>query len=422
MPNCLTAFLFLALMNTQPEIPGSDIPGALLHVPARVLTHPPGHYWFGYYDKLQFDPSGRYVLAARVDFEGRSPRAEDTIRVGMIDLQEEDRWTELGRSSAWGWQQGCMLQFIPGTDSKVIWNDHREGRFVSHIIDIYTRESRTLPFPVYALSPDGVTALSVDFERINDLRPGYGYAGIPDPHREVMAPECAGIYRCNLETGSRELIISIAQMAARPFPDVQNPSSKDLLEQKNWFNHLLFNTDGSRFVFLHRWNSPSKVGVGGFATLMYSSDLQGKDIRLVDGSGYTSHFIWRDTDHLAMWTRYLEKSGFFLFKDDGSGQAVQIGEGIMTRNGHNTYLPGNEWILNDTYPDSARMQEVYLFHIATGKRVPLGSFFLPPEYHGEWRCDTHPRFSPDGNSVVIDCPVGAQGRQLVLLDISSIVK
>jgi hypothetical protein len=56
-------------------------------------------------------------------FEGRSPGAEDTIRVGMIDLQDEDRWTELGTSVAWGWQQGCMLQFIPGSASEVIWND-----------------------------------------------------------------------------------------------------------------------------------------------------------------------------------------------------------------------------------------------------------------------------------------------------------
>lgn len=393
-----------------------------MHVPARIISRTPGHHWFGYYDKLQFDPSGRYVLTGRVDFEGRSPQADDTIRVGIIDLADHDRWIELGKSVSWGWQQGCMLQFIPGSETQVIWNDRRNGEFVSHIMDIQSRECRTLPFPVYALSPDGVTAISVDFERINDLRPGYGYAGIPDPNREVLAPADAGIYRCNLETGEKELIISIAQMAAMPFPDQTNPSSKDLLTRKNWFNHLLFNTDGSRFVFLHRWKSPSKAGVGGFATLMYSSDLQGKDIRLVDGSGYTSHFIWRDPDHLAMWTRYQDKPGFFLFKDDASGKAVQLGEGLMTRNGHNTYLPGNQWILNDTYPNRDRMQEVYLFHMASGKRIPLGEFYLPPEYKGEWRCDTHPRFSPDGSRVIIDCPVGEQGRQLVLMDISSIVK
>ena len=69
---------------------------------------------------------------------------------------------------------------------------------------------------------------------------------------------------------------------------------------------------------------------------------------------------------------------------------------MMTVNGHCTYLPGNRWILNDTYPDKQRDQHPYLYDVATGRRVPLGHFRSPPEYTGEWRCDTHPRFSPDG--------------------------
>ena len=422
VPAVLTVCLIISSCKPGSEKELHKIPGSVLHVPTKVLTSGPKHHWFGYYDKLQFDPSGRYVLTAQVDFEGRSPKPDDTIRVGMIDLEKENRWTELGTSVAWGWQQGCMLQFIPGSASKVIWNDRQGDQFVSHIKDILTDEQKTLPFPIYTLSPDGRTALSVDFERINDLRPGYGYAGIPDPNRDVLAPENAGIYRCDLVTGEKELIISIADMNSMPLKESDDPTFKDFYTNKNWFNHLLFNTDGSRFVFLHRWSSPSKGRVGGFGTLMYSSDLDGNNIRIVDGSGYTSHFIWMDPEHLAMWTRHRGQDGFFLFKDDGSDTAVQIGEGIMTRNGHNTYLPGNEWILNDTYPDKERMQHVYLYHVPTGKRIPVGDFYLDPDYKGEWRCDTHPRFSPDGTRVVIDCPVGDQGRQLVLLEIREIVK
>lgn len=411
----------LVFFSCKPGSKKEMIPGSVLHVPAEVLTNGPKHHWFGYYDKLQFDPSGRYVLTAQVDFEGRSPRPDDTIRVGMIDLEKNNRWTELGTSVAWGWQQGCMLQFIPGSSSKVIWNDRRGDRFVSHIKDIHTGEQETLPFPVYTLSPDGRTALSVDFERINDLRPGYGYAGIPDPNREVLAPENAGIYVCDLETGEKRLIISIADMNRFPLRESDDPAFKYFYTGKNWFNHLLFNTDGSRFVFLHRWRLPPALKKGSFGTLMYSSGLAGEDIRIVDGSGYTSHFIWWDPEHLAMWTKHRGKDGFFLFRDDGSDNAVQIGEGVMTRNGHNTYLPGNEWILNDTYPDQDRMQHVYLYHVPTGKRIPIGDFYLDPSYQGEWRCDTHPRFSQDGSKVVIDCPVGDLGRQLVLLDIRKVV-
>lgn len=82
-------------------------------VPSRALTREPGYRWFGYYDKLQINVTARYVLGMRVDSERRSPRPQDRIAVGTIDLQDNDRWIVLGESRAWCWQQGCMLQWRP---------------------------------------------------------------------------------------------------------------------------------------------------------------------------------------------------------------------------------------------------------------------------------------------------------------------
>ncbi|MHC4507035.1 MAG: hypothetical protein ACYTFI_27425, partial [Planctomycetota bacterium] len=81
--------------------------------PVRAITRGPKFHWFGYYDKLEFDPTGRYVVGMEVGFEHRSPRPDDVIKVGMVDLADDDRWIELGESRAWGWQQGCMLQWVP---------------------------------------------------------------------------------------------------------------------------------------------------------------------------------------------------------------------------------------------------------------------------------------------------------------------
>ena len=75
----------------------------------RVITSGPKHHWFGYYDKFEFDPSDRYVLSMETDFEHRSPRPDDIIKIGMVDLEDNDRWIELGESRSWGWQQGCMF-------------------------------------------------------------------------------------------------------------------------------------------------------------------------------------------------------------------------------------------------------------------------------------------------------------------------
>jgi hypothetical protein len=92
----------------------------------------------------------------------------------------------------------------------------------------------------------------------------------------------------------------------------------------------------------------------------------------------------------------------------------------MTGDGHCTYLPDRNWILNDTYPQQG-YQHPFLYHVGTGRKVPLGHFKAPSEYVGEWRCDTHPRCSRDGRMVAIDAPAAGTGRQLHLIDISAIV-
>lgn len=382
--------------------------------PVRTITRGPKYHWFAYYDKLEFDPTCRYVLGMEVDFEHRSPKPDDVIKVGMVDLEQGDKWIELGETRAWCWQQGCMLQWRPGSKTEILWNDRQDDRFVCHVLDVATRKKRTIPHPIYAVSPDGRWGVAPDFRRVNDMRPGYGYTGLPDPNADVLAPEDSGVFRVDLDTGEQELVVSLADVAKIPMP------GRDLAPMKHYFNHLLVGPDGSRFEFLHRWRGP---GVRSFDTRMLTAAPDGSDIRIVDPSGYTSHFIWRDPEHILAWSRHESHgNAFYLFEDKTGGKVEVVGKDVMTNNGHCSYLPGNEWILNDTYPQGKqRLQSPYLYHVKTGKRVWLGHFHLPPEYRGEWRCDTHPRFSPDGRKVVIDSPHTGEGRQLHLIDVSGIV-
>ena len=161
-------------------VPAAALAQAEKLPPVRAITRGPKFHWFGYYDKLQFDPTGRYVLGMEVGFEHRSPVPADSIRIGMIDLKDNDRWIDLGESHAWCWQQGCMLQWLPGSRTEVIYNDRQNGQFISHILDVKSGKRRTLPGPVYAISPDAKWAVNPDFSRLNDMRPGYGYCAIPD--------------------------------------------------------------------------------------------------------------------------------------------------------------------------------------------------------------------------------------------------
>jgi dipeptidyl aminopeptidase/acylaminoacyl peptidase len=380
--------------------------------PVRAITRGPHFHWFGYYDKLQFDPDSRRVLGMQVRFEHRSPAPDDEIRLGVIDLSDNDRWTEIGATKAWNWQQGCMLQWVPGSRDEVIWNtrNDREKRFESVILNFRSGKKRTLPNPVYALSPDGRSAIYPDFRRLNDTRPGYGYAGLPDPNAAVLEPKDAGLWRMDLQTGKSEMLLSLARIAA-----VANPH-EEMRGAKHWFNHLLYNTDGSRFTFLHRWRAERHKN--SWSTRMLTADRDGSDLFVIDPFGQTSHFIWRDPRHILAWAWHPSHENRFYLLEDKTGKAEVIGRDVMTRNGHCTYLPGNRWILNDAYPDRDRQQPLYLYEVATGRVVELGRFLSPADYKGEWRCDLHPRFSPDGKSVVIDSPHGGNGRQMYLIDIT----
>jgi hypothetical protein len=248
------------------------------------------------------------------------------------------------------------------------------------------------------------------------MRPGYGYAGLPDPFADKQAPEDSGIFRLDVETGKQTLIVSLAKIAAIPYPH------GDLGKAKHYFNHLLYNTDGTRFEFLHRWRLPDQPG---FGTRMLTATLDGSEVHVIDDYGHTSHFVWRDPAHILAWAYHPSHEWAFYLYEDGEAPApaapAVVGKGVMTVNGHCTYLPGNEWILNDTYPDADRNQHLYLYHVQSGRRIPLGSFYAPETYQGEWRCDLHPRSSPDGRWIVIDSAHRGDGRQLHLVDVSEII-
>ncbi len=384
--------------------------------PVRRITKGPKFHWRGYYDVYLFDPTNRLVLANEVDFEGRTPTPEDSIRVGMIDLQDNDRWIELGSTKAWNWQQGCLLQWVPGTESTVIWNDREKDRFVARMVDVKTNEKKTLDNPIYALSPDGKYGFYPDFRRLNSTRPGYGYCGIDDPNADNPAPDDAGIWRNDLSTGKSELIVPFSKLAAIVPPD--GGFSKN---SKHWFNHLLVAPNGKRFLFLHRWRGETEGK--SWCTRLITANIDGSDIFVLNPHRMTSHLVWRDPNHVLAWARHPSHGDKFYVFTDKTENVQMVGGDVMTRDGHCTYVPktNDDWILYDTYPDKERNQNPNLYNISSGKVVPLGHFFLPKEYNGEWRCDMHPNASRDGKFVTIDSVHENMGRQVYLVDIRGIV-
>jgi hypothetical protein len=90
------------------------------------------------------------------------------------------------------------------------------------------------------------------------------------------------------------------------------------------------------------------------------------------------------------------------------------------RDGHETFLPGNEWMLADTYPDVGRYQHPFLFHLPSNEVFSLAHLQQPSSYSGSDRCDNHPRQSRDARRVVVDS-AHEDGRQLYMIDVGAII-
>lgn len=380
-------------------------------VPARAATKGPKHHFFGYYDKCPWDKTGRYLLAMEIGFNDRQPKTGEELTVGMVDLKDKDRYIELDKTTAWCWQQGTMLQWLGSApDKEVVYNSVKDKEYVAIVRDVHTGKTRTLPKPIYALSNDGKQAVTLPFDRLHRLRPGYGYSALPEQFANDAAPEKYGISWMDMTTGKHELVVPIAKLAA-------NKPDDRFLNAHHWVNHLQFNPSGTRFLFLHRWRLLEKP----WFTRLYTCKTDGTDLRLVSDTGMVSHFDWRDDDTILAWARTKANGDRFYLFDINGGEPKLVGDTILTRDGHCSYSPDRKWILNDTYPDAKRMQTLMLFNPKTNRRIDLNQFHLPTKLTGPFRCDLHPRWNRDGTQVCIDSG-HEETRQVYLLDVSEFVK
>jgi len=144
------------------------------------LSEEPGYTGFWYFGIDQFDPSDRYALAMKVSFQNRKVKKDDVGEIGYYDLKDNNKWTKIGTTTAWNWQQGCRLQWRPNSD-EIAWNDRAvdNSHYITRLYNFKTGKMRTLPRPIYDISRDGKMAVSQDFQRI--VWVGCEYVGIPDP-------------------------------------------------------------------------------------------------------------------------------------------------------------------------------------------------------------------------------------------------
>ena len=127
-------------------------------------------YFFGYYDKSPWDASMRYMICMRAKDTWSEPDPVGTADILLIDTKDGNKVKHIATTHTWNVQQGCMAQWLgPDFKSRILYNDMREGKYCSVILNVETMEERVLPMPCYTVSADGKTGLSLDFSRLHSL-------------------------------------------------------------------------------------------------------------------------------------------------------------------------------------------------------------------------------------------------------------
>jgi hypothetical protein len=378
-----------------------------LLIPVDRLTPENGHYFFGYYDNPAWNASETCHLCQQVEFWDRLPKNNDIAKLGYIRLSDRE-FIPFAETNAWNFQQGTMLQWHPqAPDDEVIFNRFVDDKFVGVIHNVNTGVERLLSRPVTNVNQAGTYAVSVNFSRMFDFRPGYGYVNMPDPFADIAAPEDDGVFLIDLATGDSSLIISIADIAEL-YPGVMNG-------RKLCINHLTFNTSGERIIMLVR-NFPDAT-YGGWNTALITADMTGQLYPLTDYQ-HASHYHWRDAEHLLIYNHSSGAMELNLLTDQ-----TQIAEAIdpsyFKLDGHCSYSPDRRWLLYDSYPiDNYRY--LYLYNLEERYGITLGAFWSSPLITDDIRCDLHPRWSRSGNAISFDS-IHEGFRGMYWMDVSTIV-
>jgi hypothetical protein len=359
--------------------------------------------FFGYYDKTPWSPDGGHFLLHR-------PQPNGSVAIVLYDQQARAVRT-IATSSAWNYQQGSMTQWMgDGREPAIIFNDYVQDNLVGRIAAAASGAARQIPWPIQVVHPAGSEALTLNYCRLDQLRPDYGYNAQAANFNADQPPTADGIWHIDLNSGQAELRLTLAQLA--------NLSPREEMRgARHKVNHFYYAPNGERFVFMHRW-----LGAQGKFSRLYVADKAVGNLKLLLDDQMVSHYSWQDNDHLLAWARTRQGGDHYYLINVRSGDWQIIGEGVLDAydDGHPTFSPDGRWIATDSYPDKARQRHLLLFNLASGKLVQIGRFFAPWQFSGVVRCDLHPRWSPDGRFISIDS--AHEGvRQSYILDVSSIV-
>ena len=334
-------------------------------------------------------------------------RNDDMTKSGVGGMQgnqhssfliSHSSFKEVATSYAWGYHKGCRLQWLGDSNDTFIFNTARDGQLCAEIHQLSHPSPLTsyLSYPIDTVSWDGRYATSFSYRRLNELMPGYGYDIEDGSYLDEGHPADTGLYIVDVEKNTRRLLFSLDYLASLE-------PTENMKGARHFVTHTEFSKDNQYVIFMHRWihDDPDKR----FSRLI-TCRLDGSELYISPTTDMVSHYVWDEKWGILAFCRINNVDGHYLFSDHTMKRWRHVAPQLNS-DGHQSFIPGADAFITDTYPDGRRYAKLWRVDLNTDETKLLADLKSPKEFQSpncykNWCCDLHPRVSPQGTYVTFD--------------------
>lgn len=370
---------------------GDLIPAPAISTPYFVgkVGSPAGESFYGYHDTSPESPDGKLVV-----FHELLKENQEIISI-VIVMKESGETVASTISRAFNYQLGSRATWL--SDNTIAFNDLDEyGRIVSRVYDIQAQMiTLSCPLPFYSISRTN-KFLCINFEDLRRSGSEYGYPG--------KTQNGLFINRYDPETHNLETLLTL-----KHFKDFVSTD-----EQMPVVNHVLPNPENENFVFILRTFNDDGIR----KDQMFFYDFDNRKLKKIRTGNLVSHYTWISEQKILLYgSDESSKEGFFelnLITEKMTPVGVLSNVG---GDGHPQYFNGK--VVVDSYPNFRGLLGLWICHYDKNTELKqIARIRHRSKFKGASRCDLHPRWSRDGESVYFDSVANGK-RELLHLKISN---
>lgn len=291
-------------------------------------------------------------------------------------------------TDCWSWQMGARLKWSKKYKESFYFNSYCNQKKIFQTIRYSIAEKKfyKLENNFYDISNNEEVKLSLNFERLNFYRPGYGFQIKKNQNFDNNDID-DGIFIQNLNDNKKKCIISLNEIS-----EIENKRTGNI---PHYFNHISFNPKGDKFLFFDCWSENLKR-----KTKIFISNLNG-EYESIKNLELASHYAWINEEEILIFCKPINKSlGFYIYNI--YLRTFQFMKNLQKQDGHPYIYDDNKMII-DTYPNNFFYRKLFSYDIKMNTEKLIGKFYTHnSSRNGEKKCDLHPRVSQSNKIISVD--------------------